>query len=161
MYNWFECKIKYDKTGNDGIINTVSENYLVDALSFTEAEARINLEMKPFISGEFLVANIKRVKIAELFDSANSSADKWYRSKVNFVTLDEEKGIEKRTPSTMYVKAEDMQDALNNLLAGLKNTLGDYEIANITETAIMDVYPYAKIDSDTLSNDQTPDFLEE
>lgn len=149
MYNWFECKIKYDKTAEDGMIKTVSENYLVDALSFTEAEARINVEMKPFISGEFLVANIKRVKIAELFDSTNANADKWYRSKVNFVSLDEEKGIEKRVPSTMYVKAEDMQGALNNLLTGLKNTLADYEIANITETMIMDVFPYAKVDSET------------
>ncbi len=149
MYNWFECKIKYDKTAEDGMIKTVSENYLVDALSFTEADARINVEMKPFISGEFLVANIKRVKIAELFDSTNANADKWYRSKVNFVSLDEEKGIEKRVPSTMYVKAEDMQGALNNLLTGLKNTLADYEIANITETMIMDVFPYAKVDSET------------
>jgi hypothetical protein len=161
MYNWFECKIKYDKTGDDGIIKTVTETYLVDALSFTEAEARINLEMKPFISGEFLVANIKRVKIAELFDSASASADKWYRSKVNFVSLDEEKGIEKRTPSTMFVKAEDMKGALNNLLEGLKNTLADYEIATIAETAVMDVFPYAKIESGNNEKNEIPSYLAE
>ncbi len=153
MYNWFECKIKYDKTGDDGMIKTVTETYLVDALSFTEAEDRINLEMKPFISGEFLVANIKRIKIAELFDSANASADKWYRSKVNFVSLDEEKGIEKRTPSSMFVKAENMKSALDNLLEGLKNTLADYEIAIITETSVMDVFPYTKIETENTKND--------
>ncbi len=146
MYSWFECKIKFDKTGEDGIIKTVSESYLVDAMSFTEAEARITAEMKPFISGDFLLANIKRVKIAEIFDCESEIADKWYRSKVMFVSLDEEKGIEKKVPQFMYVKAEDMKAALENLLDGLKNTMADYEIAAINETAVMDVYNYAPID---------------
>jgi len=145
MYNWFECKIKYDKTGDDGIIKTVTEAYLVDALSFTEAEARMNIEMKPYISGEWLVANIKRVKIAELFDSVNTAADRWYRSKVLFVSLDEEKGIEKRVASTMYVKAEDIKEALANLFEGMKGNLSDFEVASITETSIMDVYNYAPV----------------
>jgi hypothetical protein len=149
MANWFECKIKYDKTGDDGLIKTVSENYLVDALSFTEAEERINQEMKPFISDEFLVANIKRAKIAELFDHPDATADRWYRSKVNFVSLDEEKGIEKRIPSTMYVKAGDMQGALANLLNHMKTTLADYEIASIVETTLMDVFYYDVTVSET------------
>jgi hypothetical protein len=149
MFSWFEIKIKYDKTGDDGIIKTVGENYLVDAMSFTEAEARITIEMKPFISGDFQVANIKRVKIAELFDNEDASADKWYKSKVMFVSLDEEKGVEKRVPSTMYVKAVDIKDALENLLKGLKTTLADYEVANIAETAIMDVYNYAPVETVT------------
>jgi len=92
MHNWFECKIKYEKTAEEGKIAKVSESYLVDALSFTEAETRIIEEMKPFISGEFEVANIKRLRINEMF--FNESSDKWYRSRVNYVTLDEEKGIE-------------------------------------------------------------------
>lgn len=147
MNNWFECKIKYDKTSDDGLLKTVSENYLVDAVSFTDAEARINLEMKPFISGEFLVANIKRVKIGELFDSTSETADKWYRCKINMISLDEDKGIEKRTPIAMYVKAEDMQEALSNLLKGMENTMSDYEIASIIETQIMDVFHYAVVET--------------
>lgn len=147
MFNWFECKIKYDKTGDDGIIKTVSEAYLVDAMSFTEAEARITAEMKPFITGDFMLANIKRVKIAEMFDTEDANADKWYRSKVLFVSLDEEKGVEKKVPSNMYVKAEDIKGALDNLLKGLKTTMADYEIANITETTIMDVYNYAPLET--------------
>lgn len=149
MYSWFECKIKYDKTGDDGIIKTVSEAYLVDAMSFTEAEARITAEMKPFISGDFMLANIKRVKIAEMFDTEDANADKWYRAKVMFVSLDEEKGIEKRLPSNMYVKAEDMKGALDNLLVGLKTTMADYEVATIAETLIMDVYNYAPLETVT------------
>lgn len=142
MHNWFECKIKYEKTAEEGKIAKVSEGYLVDALSFTEAEARIIEEMKPFISGEFEVANIKRSRINEMF--FNGNGDKWYRSKVNFVTLDEEKGIEKRTGVTMMVQASDMKEALEGIIEGMKGSLADYEIASITETAIMNVYKYEK-----------------
>ena len=140
MHNWFECKIKYEKTAEEGKIVKVSEGYLVDAMSFTEAEARIIEEMKPFISGEFEVANIKRSRINEMF--FNENGDKWYRSKVNFVTLDEEKGIEKRTGVSMMIQASDMPDALKGLIEGMKGSLADYEIASISETAIIDVYKY-------------------
>ena len=142
MHNWFECKIKYEKTAEEGKIVKVSEGYLVDAMSFTEAEARIIEEMKPFISGEFEVANIKRSRINEMF--FNENGDKWYRSKVNFVTIDEEKGVEKRTGVTMMVQASDMKDALNGIIEGMKGSMADYEIANISETLIMDVYKYGK-----------------
>lgn len=145
MYNWFECKVKYDKTGEDGLIKSTTEAYLVDAVSFTEAEKRINIEMKPYITGEFLLANVKRIKIAEMFPDA--SGDRWYRCKVMFVSLDEEKGVEKRIPSFMYVQASNMESALANLLQGMKTTLAEYEIASITETAIMDVFPYAVIET--------------
>ncbi len=140
MRNWFECKVKYEKTVEEGKIVTSSEAYLVDALSFTEAEERIIEEMKPFISGEFTVANIRRMKISEMFP--NENADKWYRCKVNFVSLDEEKGVEKRTAVAMYVQASTLKEACESLIEGMKGTLADYEIAAITETAIMDVYLY-------------------
>lgn len=142
MHTWFECKVKYEKTADDGNIVKVSQGYLVDALSFTEAESRIIEEMKPFISGEFQVANIKRTKINEMFFDENG--DKWYRSKVNFITLDEEKGVEKRTGNTMMVQASDMKSALEGLLKGMSGTMADYEVASITETAIMDVYKFEK-----------------
>jgi hypothetical protein len=141
MHTWFECKVRYEKTGEDGLPKKVNEPYLVDALSFTEAEARIIEEIKPFVSGEFSVSNIKRCRIAELFD--NPSGDKWYRAKVNFVTLDEEKAVEKKTAVTMMVQAANLKDALTLLIERLSTTLSDWEVAAIAETAIMDVYPYA------------------
>ena len=82
------------------------------------------------------------MRISELF--FNENGDKWYRSKVNFVTIDEEKGIEKRTGVTMMVQASDMKDALNGIIEGMKGSMADYEIANISETLIMDVYKYGK-----------------
>ena len=142
MHTWFECKIKYEKTAGEGNIVKVNEAYLVDALSFTEAEARIITEMKPFISGEFTVANIKRAKINEMFFSENG--DKWYRSKVNFVTLDEEKGVEKRTAVNMMIQASDITEALAKLKEGMKGTLADFEIASIAETLIIDVFKFTE-----------------
>ena len=129
MSTWFECKVKYDKMMENGMQKKVTEPYMVDALSFTEAEARIIKEMTPFISGDFSVANIKRANISELF-------------------FDEKSGAEKRTASYMLVQAQDLQKALENLLEGMKGTMADFEIAAINETPIMDIYPYAAEDED-------------
>lgn len=142
MYNWFECKVKFDKTAEDGKIVKVSESYLVDALSFTEAEERMIEEMKPFISGEFSVANIKRVKINEMF--FHDDGDKWYRFKVNYITLDEEKGVEKKVPVAMMVQASEIGQALSRLHEGMKGSMADYEVVTIAETLIMDVFKYGK-----------------
>ena len=139
MNNFFEVKVKYEKTAEDGKIVKVSELYLFDSLSFTEAEARVNEELKPFISGEFITATIRRAHINELFESEGS---KWYKSKVYFISLDEEKGVEKRTACTMLVQADSVKDAWDILEEGMKGTMADYEVAGINETAILDVYKY-------------------
>ncbi len=140
MHNWFECKIKYEKTAEEGKIVKVNESYLVDAMSFSEAEERINKEMEPFISGEFSVANIRRARINEMF--FNENGDKWYRCKVYFISFDEEKGVEKRVASTMLVQANDLREAWDVLQEGMKGSMADYSVAAITETLIMDVYRY-------------------
>ncbi|HHT22240.1 MAG TPA: DUF4494 domain-containing protein [Bacteroidales bacterium] len=140
MHNWFQCKVKYERNGEDGSVTKVSEAYLIDALSFTEAEERINEEMKPFISGDFLVADIKRARINELFE--HEGGDKWYRCKVYFISLDEEKGVEKRIATTMFAQASSVKEAVEVLDKGMKGTLADYEIASVTETNVMDVFKY-------------------
>lgn len=140
MNNWFQCKVKYERNAEDGSITKVNEAYLIDALSFTEAEERINEEMKPYISGEFLVADIKRARISELFE--NESGDRWYRSKVYFISLDEERGVEKRTAATMYAQAATLKEAVAVIEKGMKGTLADYEIASVVETNVMGVFKY-------------------
>ena len=143
MHNWFECKIRYEKVMEDGKNKKVTEPYLVDALSFTEAEARIIEEMKPFITGEFTVSDIKRANYTELFTSDEDTADEWFKVKLYFITLDEKSGMEKKSASTVLVQAADLRDAVKKLDEGMKGTMADYEIANVAETAIMDVYPFA------------------
>ena len=143
MHNWFECKIKYEKTAEEGKIVKVGESYLVDAMTFAEAEERINKEMEPFISGEFSVATIRKARINEMFE--NETGDKWYRCKVFFITLDEEKGIEKKVATTMMVQANNIKEAWDGLQEGMKGSMADYTVAAITETTIMDIYKYAAV----------------
>jgi hypothetical protein len=139
--NWFECKISYEKMMENGVLKKVSEPYLVDALSFTEAEARIIEEMQPYISGEFVVSDIKRARIAELF--FNENGDKYYKIKVFFITLDEKSGAEKKTASQMLAQACDIKEAIAVLEEGMKGTMADYTIATVTETMIMDIFPFS------------------
>lgn len=149
MANWFECKVKYDKMMENGMQKKVNEPYLVDALSFTEAEARIIKEMTPFISGEFSVSAVKRANISELF--FDETGDRWYKCKVNFITLDEKSGMEKKTASYILVQASDFQKSVENLMECMKGTLADYEVASIAETPLMDVYPF---EADSVKNDR-------
>ena len=140
MQKWFECTIKYEKQLEDGKLAKITERYLVDALTFTEAEARIIKEMKPFISGEFEVANINPQKYSELF--WNESGDKWFKTKVNFIVLDEEKGVEKKVANYMLVQANDLKEARELLVDGMRGSMAYWEIASISETKILDVYKY-------------------
>lgn len=145
MYEWFECKVKYERTTDDGSQKRVSEPYLVDAVSFTEAERRITEEMKPFISGDFTVTDIKRARYAELFEADSTEADKWYRSKLAFITIDEKSGKEKRTTQTVLVQGASLPDALQRLQKGMSSSMVDYAITAIDETALMDVFHYKEL----------------
>lgn len=142
MQTLFEVRVRYEKLMEDGKNKQVTEPYLVDALSFTEAEARIIEEMKPFISGEFKVKAVKQTNFAELFQSNEPQADTWYKAKLAFVTLDEKSGREKRTYSNVLVQAVDLRDSVKKLEEGMKGTIADYKIVSIAETKIMDVYLY-------------------
>lgn len=140
MHNWFLCKVRYDKVTESGMNKKTTEEYLVDALSFTEAEARFIENITPFISGEFTVSDIKRANYSELFE--DETGDRWYSCRLAFISLDEKSGREKRSFSTVLVQASDMDGAMKNLKEGMKGTMADYTSVVIKETAIMDVFPY-------------------
>ena len=141
-HEWFECKIKYEKQQENGALKKVVEPYLVDALNFTEAERRIIEEIAPFMTGEFQVSDIKRARFGELFEATEESADKWYKAKLIYLTIDESKGVEKKTTQNVLVQASDFQDALNRLVKGMESYMGDYTIAAMQETPIMDIFRY-------------------
>ena len=141
MANWIETKVRYEKTLENGMQKIVNEPYLVDALSFSEAEARITEEITPYMQGDFSVSAVKRTNISEIFFNEDISADKYYKIKAAFISINERTLAEKR--STNYlVQAKDLVDALNSFQAGMKGTMADYEIVSVSETAIMDVYSY-------------------
>lgn len=148
MHTWFECKIRYEKTMDNGLVKKVTEPYLVDALSFTEAEARIIEEIQPFISGEFAISDIRRANYSELFPSDEEAADRWFSCRLEFITLDEKSGAEKKTKTTVLVQAADLRDAMKKLDEGMKGTMADYNAVCIKETGLMDVYPYSAKESD-------------
>lgn len=132
--------MRYDKTLDTGLIKTVTEPYMIDALSFTEAEARIIEEITPFISGEFSVSDIKRVKYSDTF--FNESGDRYYKAKLYYITLDEKSGAEKKTAVNVLVQASELREAVDIIDEEMKKTMIDYSIAGVTETAIMDVFTY-------------------
>lgn len=139
MALWFECKVRFEKMQENGSVKKVNEPYLVDALSFTEAESRIIEEMKPFISGDFSISAVKKTKISEIF--FNEDGDRYYMVKVNFIVIDEKSGAEKKAASFILVQASDLQDALQKFLKGMEGTMSDYEIVSVAETPLMDVFP--------------------
>ena len=141
---WFECKIRYEKVMEDGLQKKVNENYVVDALSFSEAETRITEEMSAYISGEFEVADIKKAVFKEVFFTDDNIADKWYKAKLQFITIDEKTEKEKRSTVTYLVQAGSMNGAMKNIDEVMGGTMIDYVVASVAETTIMDVYEYGK-----------------
>lgn len=140
MALWFECKVRYERMAENGSVKKVNEPYLVDALTFTEAEARIIDKISPYISGDFSVTAVKKTKISEIF--FDDRGDRYYMVKVNFISLDEKTGSEKKSSNFILVQASDFPEALKKFEEGMKGTMADYEIASITETPLMDVFPF-------------------
>ena len=141
---WFECKIRYEKVTEDGLQKKVKEQYVVDALSFTEAEKRITEEMSSYISGEFEVADIKKAAYKEVFFTDDNIADKWYKAKLQFITIDEKTEKEKRSTVNYLVQAGSMNGAMKNIDEVMGGTMIDYVVSSVAETTLMDVYEYGK-----------------
>ena len=142
MEKYFETKVKYEKTQENGMQKKVTETYLVDALSFSECEDRIIDEMKVYISGEFEVNAIQRAKYNELVESVDTSADKWYKCKLLFITLDEKTEKEKKSAVHYLVQGSSLENAKNNMVKFMSTSSIDYEFVEIKETHIMDVFKY-------------------
>lgn len=145
---WYECKVKFRKNDETGIQKVTTEPYLIDALSYTEAETRITQEMMSYISEEFKIVNIKVANYAEIHPFENT--DRWFRSKVSLTAYDEESGKERKTNLYLLVQANDVKEAYDNTITAMKNTMGDYTIPAISESPIMDVFPYFSGKEDSL-----------
>lgn len=139
---WFETKIRYEKTMEDGMQKKTTEQYVVDALSFTEAENSIINEMRVYMSGEFKITDIKQAAYGEIFFSESDSDDKWYKSKLQFITLDEKTEKEKRSTVTYLVQAGSLPGAVKHIDEVMGGTMIDYVMTSIQETQIMDVFEH-------------------
>ena len=149
---WFECKIQYEKTMEDGLQKKVTETYTIDALSFTEAEQRIMEELSAYISGEFDIKDIKLAPYKEIFFADQDLADKWYKTKLEFITIDEKTAKEKKSAVNYLVNAGTLNGAVKNIDEVMGGTMIDYVIASVSETKLMDVFEYGK------QTDDKPEF---
>ena len=140
MNTWFECTAKYIKMDENGREKKVSETYLLDAVSFTEAESRIYKELETMVSGEFAVSKIAKTKISEIIPSDNG--DRWYKAKVTFITVDEESGKEKRTSQNILVFSDNIKETYDQIIEAMQGMMADFEISGINESTILDVFPY-------------------
>lgn len=137
---YFDTSVKFRKTDEQGVNKLVTESYIIDALTFSEAEANIQKEMSVYISEEFKVTNIKVANYAEIIK--NESGDRWFKSKVSLIAYDEESGKEKKQNIYLLVQANDAKQAYDNTVLAMRNTMGDYSVPSVSETTIMDVFEY-------------------
>jgi len=140
MQTWFECKVKYVKIDDDGRERKVSEVYLVDAVTFTDAETRIIEQMGTMVRGEFIVDNIKKSNIVEIYP--HDDGEWWYKARIGIVTIDEKAGKEKKINNYFLVAADDIKQALQRLEEGLSYILVPYQTTSLAICNIIDVFPY-------------------
>ena len=143
---WFECKIRYEKIMEDGLPKKINDVYVVDALSFSEAEERIIEEMSSYISGEIEIVDVKIAPYREIFFADDNLADQWFKAKLSFITIDERSNKEKRTSVMYLVNAGNISSAINNIDKVMSGTMIDYVTTSISATKIFDVFEYKKKD---------------
>ncbi len=146
MKSWFSCTVKYHKEDDKGNRRKITEPYLVDAVSFSEAEARIYHELGSIIKGEFTVSDINRSNFEEVFHFDDS--DTWFKCKVSYTMVDEESEKEKKVTKYMLVSAPNVREAYQRIEEALKDLLVPFTIPMITESAYVEVFVY---DSDRLA----------
>ena len=154
--NWFEAKVMYMKVIEDGRDKKVKEASLLDAMSYTEAESRIMHEMESVISGDYYISSLKKSNITELVPSEDENDDRWYKAKVNIIDADEVSGKEKPTGQYYLVAASNINKALENLEKSLASFVVPYEIASLTDTQFMDVFPYFSDEEEQIPENLKP-----
>lgn len=140
--NWFEGKVKYVRVDDNGRERKVTEAYLLDVMSYTEAESRLIEEMSYIIRGDFGIAGLKKSNITEVVEPENENDDLWYKAKVAIIDADEVSGKEKRTYQYYLVGASNADRALENLNRSLSQIVVPWEVASIADTQFVDIFPY-------------------
>ena len=154
--NWFEAKVKYMKVNEDGREKKVTEAYLLDAMSYTEAESRIMHEMESVIKGDYYITGLKKSNITELVESEDENDDRWYKAKVAIIDADEVSGKEKSSSQYYLIAAANINKALENLEKALSTCVVPYEIGAIADTQFMDVFPYFSDDEEHIPENLKP-----
>jgi|GEM_PF-296804 len=136
--HWFTCRVSYQKLSETGAESKVTESYLVDSYTYTEAEARITMRMRELVSSPFEVVNIAKSNLAEVF--FNDAGDAWYKVKVALIFYDEDSGKEKQQNQYYLIESNDVKDAYEKTEKVLEGSISSYVVASITFTKILDVF---------------------
>ncbi len=144
MKVWYSCKVKHNKELDDGMLKQVTEAFLLDAVSYTDAESRMYEICERDISGEFAITQITKTNIAEVVSEEDS--DQWYKSKVVYATVDGDSEKEVKINTYLLVNAPNVRDAYDRIESHLNSMLVPYEIPSITLTNFLEVYPYSAED---------------
>lgn len=148
MRTWFLCKVKYAKENEQGLLKNVSEQYLVDAVSFTEAEARIYDMLGSVIRGDFQVTNISKSNIVDVF--FYDDVDIWHKCKITYVVADADSGKEKKVTQYMLVTAHNVKEAYERIYESMSNMLVTFNVPDVNESPIVEIFPYEKDDEELL-----------
>lgn len=140
LSEWYEIGFRYKKTTDDGTVKAVTEQYVVEALSFTEAESNIVREMKSYVHGTYVIKTIRKAVYKEIFFSDEDKEDKWYKAKLQFITLDEKTGKEKRSNVVYLMQSASLNKACKSIDEIMNGTMTDYNSMSLQETRIMDVF---------------------
>ncbi len=149
MNTWHKVIVKYTKQLDDGTLKRVTEPYLVNSITFTDAEARIHQEVGEFTRGEFLTTTITKVDYADIFHY--DDADIWYQTKVSYITEDADGGKEKRVTNNFLISAHNVGEAYDRMRESLKGLQVDFEIPAITKTPILEIFPYVAMEGEELT----------
>lgn len=146
MQTWFESKVKYNKVSQSGNEQIVTENFLLDAVSYTDAETRTIKQMHELVrGGEFQIVDIKKSRIAEVFPF--DDGEWWFKATINLVTVDEEAGKEKKLRTYYLIMADDIKEALARLEESLSYLVIPYVTSALAVSTIVDVFPYEPSES--------------
>ena len=136
---WFECKVRYEQTQDDGLEKMVTETYVYKAADFGDAYDKATKDMSTFISGEFGITGMKIAQYGDVFIQGEITEEKYYRVKVNFIVLDEKTYKEKKIAQYYLVNADSVEKARKYTDTALSQTMADFIIVSVQETMIIDV----------------------
>ena len=139
--NWFECKVRYEKTQEDGMPKKVTETYVVDGINFGDAFNRMcENTIKEICSEEFEIVAMKMAQYSEIA-LFKSQGNVFYRVKINMITIDEKTDKQKKTPLFLLVRADNINEARKAVDDEyMKGTMTDYVISSVDETKIVEFY---------------------
>ncbi len=155
MNSWHTVKVKYTKEFQDGTLKRVTEPYLVSAISFTDAEARIYQEVGEFVRGEFIVTSIAKTDFNDIIQY--DDAETWYKCKVSYVSEDADSGKEKKVNTNYLVSAHNVKEAYERLEESMKGLMVSYEIPMISLTQIVEIFPFVPNDDELIQNNDVSD----